>query len=326
MKRLMIVLVLVAFLPGGVLKADPTVAEVTHSEFQAVDASGEQTYTATQMVILEGIVLHNPADMLDPTADDTVTQLYDLSGQWQIYFQGEGDDHAGTAVFMGQCYNNLPPVTTGGYSNEEFIAELTRLNSARFSPGDRIRVTGYYLSYKGKNNVNEQHNKNPDHDFTIELLQQGVGLPRPEVVSLDELKDAEDAYIFDQTRATGGEHYQARLIKIEGVYFVDANAWGPDAELTITDGLKTLPLKLGIGNGIYAGSNNLTEPFDVIGILDQESTDLKGGYRLWVTNYDGNGSVLAAREHRDADKPGDTNLDGTVNFVDLARLAEDWLR
>ena len=27
-----------------------------------------------------------------------------------------------------------------------------------------------------------------------------------------------------------------------------------------------------------------------------------------------------------ADKPGDTNLDGTVNFVDLARLAEDWLR
>ncbi|MBN2269195.1 MAG: hypothetical protein JXN61_01185 [Sedimentisphaerales bacterium] len=326
MKRLMIVPVLVAFLLGGVSKADPTVAEVTHSEFQAVNANGEQTYTATQMVILEGIVLHNPADMLDPTADDTVTELYNLSGQWQAYFQGDGDDHAGTAVFMGQLYNNLPWVTTGGYSNEEFIAELTRFNAAQFSPGDRIRVTGYFLSYKGKNNVNEQHNKNPDHDFTIELLQEGVGVPRPEVVSLDELKDAEDAYIFDQTRATGGEHYQARLIKIEGVYFVDTNAWGPNAQLTITDGVKTLPLKLGVGNGIYAGSNNLTEPFDVIGILDQESTDLKGGYRLWVTNYDGNGSVLAAREHRAADKPGDTNLDGTVNFVDLARLAEDWLR
>jgi len=322
----MIVPVLVSFLLGGVLKADPTVAEVTHSEFQAVNANGEQTYTATQTVILEGIVVHNPADMLDPTADDTVTQLYNLSGQWQVYFQGEGDDHAGTAVFMGQLYNNLPWVTTGGYTNEEFIAELTRLNAARFSPGDRIRVTGYFLSYKGKNNVNEQHNKNPDHDFTIELLQQGVGVPRPEVVSLDELKNADDAFIFDQTRATGGEHYQARLIKIEGVCFVDANAWGSNAQLTITDGVKTLPLKLGVGNGIYAGSNNLTEAFDVIGILDQESTDLKGGYRLWVTNYDGNGSVLAAREHRAADKPGDTNLDGTVNFVDLARLAEDWLR
>src|SRR3990172_7559274 len=104
--------------------------------------------------------------------------------------------------------------------------------------------------------------------------------PRPELVGLDELKDAADAFIFDQTRATGGEHYQSRLIKIEGVHFVDADGWGPNAELAITDGVKTLPLKLGRGNGIYAGSNNLTEPFDVIGIMDQENTNLKGGYRL----------------------------------------------
>jgi hypothetical protein len=326
MKRFMILLSLANLLLSDGLKADPTIAEVSHSEFQAVNEGGEQTYTATQKVILEGIVLHNPADMLDPTADDTVTLLYNVSGQWQIFFQGEGDDHAGTAVWMGQLYNNLPWVTTGGYSNEEFIAELTRLNAAQFSPGDRIRVTGYFLSYKGKANINEQHNKNPDHNFKIELLQRGVGLPRPEVVGLDELKDAADDYIFDQTRATAGEHYQARLIKIEGVHFVDANAWAPDAELLITDGARTLPVKLGRGNGIYAGSNNLTEPFDVIGILDQESFDLKGGYRLYVMNYDENGSVLACREHRAADKPGDTNLDGAVNFVDLARLAEDWLR
>ena len=85
-------------------------------------------------------------------------------------------------------------------------------------------------------------------------------------------------------------------------------------------------MKLGRGSGIYAGSNNLTEPFDVIGIMDQESTDLKSGYRLYVMDYDGNGSVLACREHRVADNPGDTNLDGVTNFVDLARLAEDWLR
>ncbi|HLB73780.1 MAG TPA: hypothetical protein VJJ98_07160 [Sedimentisphaerales bacterium] len=327
MKRIMIIPVLVNFLLSGGVKADPTIAEVSHSEFQAVNAAGEQTYTATQKVILEGILLHDPADVLDPTAADSVTQLYNVSGQWQIYFQGEGDDHAGTAVWMGQLYNNLPWVSPdGGYSNEEFIAELARLNAAQFSPGDRIRVTGHFLSYKGKANINEQHNKNPDHDFTIELLHRGVGLPRPELVGLDELKDAADAFIFDQTRATGGEHYQSRLIKIEGVHFVDADGWGPNAELAITDGVKTLPLKLGRGNGIYAGSNNLTEPFDVIGIMDQESTNLKGGYRLYVMDYDGNGLVLASREHRAADKPGDTNLDGAVNFVDLARLAEDWLR
>ena len=328
MKNLVFVVALSVLLScAAFTKADPTVAELTHSEFQAVDEDGEQTYTATDKVVLEGILLHDPADMLDPTPDDTATEMFNISGQWQIFFQGEGDDHAGTAVWLGQLYNNLPWVAPdGGYSNDEFIAELTRLNAARFNPGDRIRVTGYFLSYKGKLNINEQHSKNPNQDFTIELLHRGVGLPRPELVGLDELKDPVDNFIFDPTRATGGEHYQARLVKIEEVHFVDANAWGPDTELLITDGVRTLPVKLGRGNGIYAGSNNLTEPFDVIGIMDQESTDLKGGYLLYVMDYDGNGSVLACREHRMADKPGDTNLDGTVNFVDLAGLAEDWLR
>jgi hypothetical protein len=308
-------------------EAEPTVAEVTHSEFQAVNASGEQTYNATEKVILEGILLHNPADMLDPTADDTITEPFNLSGQWQIFFQGEGDDHAGTAVWMGQLYNNLPWVApNGGYTNGEFISELSRLNAAKFSPGDRVRVTGYYLSYNGKLNVNEQHNKNPDHDFTIELVQRGVGLPRPEVITLDDLKGGDNNFIFDPTRQTGGEHYQARLVKIEDVYFADANGWRPYGELVITDGAKTLPVKLGRGNGIYAGSNNLTEPFDIIGIMDQESASLTGGYRLYVMNYDGNGSVLASREHRRADKPGDLNLDGIVDYYDIDALIEDWFK
>jgi len=308
-------------------QAAPTVASVTHSEFQAVNASGEQTYNTTEKVILEGILLHNPADMLDPMPDDTVTELFDISGQWQIFFQGEEDDHAGTAVWMGQLYNNLPWVALdGGYTNEEFAAELGRLNVAQFSPGDKIRVTGYYLSYNGKLNVNEQHNKNPDHNFTIELVQQGVGLPRPELVTLNDLKDNDDDFIFDSTRQSGGEYYQARLIKIEDVYFADANDWGPHGEVIITDGIKTLAVKLGRGNGIYAGSNNLAESFDIIGILDQESANLTDGYRLYVMNYDGNGSVLASREHRRADKPGDLNLDGIVDYDDINELLVDWLK
>ncbi len=205
------------------------------------------------------------------------------------------------------------------------MAELSRLNAAQFSPGDRIRVTGYFLSYKGKLNINEQHNNNPEHDFTVELVARGAGLPRPELVTLDELKDGDDDFIFDPTRQSGCEYYQARLIKIEDVYFQDANDWGPDGELVITDGTKTFPVKLGRGNGIYAGSNNLTEPFDVIGIMDQESADLTGGYRLYVMNYDGNGSVLACREHRRADKPGDVNLDGIVDYDDFDGFIEDWL-
>ena len=309
-----------------------TFAQVTHSQFQAVDVAGEQTYNATDKVILEGILLNNPADMLDPTPDDTITETYNLGAQWQFFFQGEGNDHAGTAVFMAQLYDNLP-MGEGIYYNQDFIAELNRLNAAQFSPGDRIRVTGYYLSFKGKNNINEQHKINPDYDFIIELVKKGVGLPRPEAITLDELKDAGDNFIFDPFRQIGCEYYQGRLVKIENVYFADPNIarqnWGPNAELLITDAnaIKTFPVKLGRGNGIYAGSNNLTGPFDVIGIMDQESSPVNFtiGYRLWVVNYDGNGSVLASREHRQADKPSDINLDGIVDVNDVITFWEDWL-
>ena len=147
------------------------------------------------------------------------------------------------------------------------------------------------------------------------------------------MKDESDNLIFDQSRLLGGEYYQGRLIKIEDVNFADpAEAmenWKPNGEFFVTDGTRTFPVKLGRGNGIYAGSNNLTEPFDVIGILDQESsswTNLKDGYRLWVMNYDGNGSVLASTEHRRADKPGDLDLDGIVDQEDVLKLLEDWLK
>lgn len=302
MKKLVVSTAVLALAISSIVKAEPTVAQVTHCQFQAVTETGEQTYKGTDKVILEGILLHNPADMLDPTADDTITQLYNISGQWQIFFQGEGDDHAGTAAWMGQLYNNLPWISpNGGYTNEEFIAELKRINAAQFSPGDRIRVTGYFLSYQGKTNINEQHNKNPDHDFTIELLERGVGIPNPEVVTLNELKDNNNNFIFDPTRQTGCEYYQARLIKIENVWFVDANNWGPNANLVITNGVKTFPVKFGRGNGIYAGSNNLSEPFDIIGIMDQQSSNLKSGYLIYVMNYDGNGHVLASYEQRISD-------------------------
>jgi hypothetical protein len=300
---------------SGLSRGDPTVAKITHREFQTVSNSGEQAYTATQKVTLEGIVLHNPADMLDPTPNDTITQMYNLGGQWQLFFQGEGEDHAGTAVYMAQLYDNLPWIMPGGgYSNAQFIAELTRINAARFTVGDRIRVTGYFLSYAGKNNVNEQHDNNPDRDFTIELVARGVGLPKPEVVSLDELKDSQDRFVFDPARLVGGEYYQGRLIKIEDVNVVDAKGWGPDGMLTVTNGKETFPVKLGRGNGIYAGSFNLVQPFDVIGILDQDSTDLSSGYQLYVMNYDGNGQVLASYEHRMADQSATTDPNITTSL------------
>ncbi|MCK4629181.1 MAG: hypothetical protein KAT56_09265 [Sedimentisphaerales bacterium] len=304
----------------------------THWNFQAVDQDGYTTYFTPDVVTLEGIVLNSPEEMLDPTPGAPVF----MGGQWQMYVQGEGNDHAGTALWMGQNYGNLPWVPPdGSYTNQEWVAELCRLNhdpdnGYLFTPGDRICVTGYYSFYKGKNNINEGHSKDPDYDFTIELLEPGVGLPQPELVTLDDLKDGSNEFIFDQDRFTGCEYHQGRLIRLNNVQWdSDPNTWDADATLEITDGTKTFPVKLGIGSGIYPGSNNLAETFDVVGIMDQENDSgdppFNNGYRIWVTNYDGNGLVLRDRGYRRGNLPGDINGDGRVNLHDFAMITADWL-
>lgn len=340
MKRESLVLIISLAIGSVGFAQDP--CAVTHWEFQAVHQDGTSSFddAGPDIVSLEGIVLNNPGDMVDPTPDYQGEPADDMGGQWQIFIQGEGDDHAATAVWMGQNYSSLGgmrPIEEN-YTDADWIAELERLNSAEFSQGDRVRVTGRHLFYKGKLNINERHYIREENNFTIELLERGVGLPRPEIITLAQVKDANDNYIFDHTRFTGCEYYQGRLVRINNVSLVDANEWGPQdpteiqtATIIDSDDL-TFPLKLGIGTGIYAGSNNLSETFDVVGIFDQEPPappyppDPKAGYRIWVMDYDGNGSVLASREHRQASKPGDINMNGIVDLIDFAELAEDWLK
>jgi hypothetical protein len=300
----------------------------THQQVQSVDEDGYGNHPdlkTNNKVTVEGIILNRPDFMLDATPDQNAL---DVGGKWQIYLQGEGDDHAGTAIWMGQCYDNVWG-GSGTYTDQEWLDEIYRLNhdpctGYEFAPGDRVRVTGLLKFYGGKTNINERHNIDPDYDLTIELLEAAVGLPQPEVITLDDVKDGSDNFIFDPNREFGCEYYQGRLVKINDVNFVDANSWGPDATLTITDGQKTFPLKLGIGWGIRQGSNNLVEPFDVVGIFDQEG-GLKDNYRIWVLNYDGNGRVLTDRAYGRHNLPGEINRDGKVDMFDFAWLAESWL-
>ena len=264
--------------------------------------------------------------MLDATPNEDAP--YGPGAMWQLYIQGEGGDHAATAVWMGQVYDNIPG-GDGTYTNQEWLNEVYRLShdpcsGYEFAPGDRVSVTGLLKFHNGKTNINERHSTDPGYDFTIELIEAGVGLPQPEVITLDYVKDGNDSFIFDPNRDFGCEYYQGRLIKINDVNFVDANAWAHDVILTITDGQKTFPLKLGIGWGIRPSSNNLTETFDVVGIFDQEG-DSKGDYRLWVLNYDSNGKVLTDRAYARYNLPGETNRDGRVDFNDFAWLADHWL-
>jgi len=327
MSRFLCCMLVCILTSGGFTYAD------THQEVQAVAEDGYGTHPDLQTnnkVTVEGIILNRPGFMLDATPNENAP--FGPGASWQIYIQGEGDDHAGTAVWMGQCYDNIPG-GDGTYTNQEWLDEIYRLNhdpstGYEFAPGDRVKVTGLLKFYTGKTNINERHSADPSNDLTIELVEAGAGLPQPEVITLGDVKDGNDNFIFDSSRLTGCEYYQGRLVKLNNVSFVDSNSWGPDAEMEITDGQKTFPVKLGIGWGIRPGSNNLTEPFDVIGIFDQESSAYmvcNDGYRIWVMNYDGNGRVLTDRAYGRYNLPGEINKDGKVDTFDFAWLADNWL-
>jgi hypothetical protein len=320
----MLALILVATVRGD----EPTVAEVTNWQLQAVDEDGVGTYDATDKVIITGIVLNNPEEMLDPTPDAAGY----MGGQWQVYIQGEGNDHAGTAVYIAQDYVMVGG--TGNYTDEQWLSELCRINhdpntGYTFAVGDRVQVTGWYSFYKGKTNINTQHQTDPMFDFDVALVTPAVGLPQPEVITLNMVKDGNDQYIFDPTRLTGCEYYQARLVRVDDVNIIDPNDWAPNGTITIRDsnGL-TFPVLLGIGTGFtkYACPRG---QISVIAIFDQESssdTVCTDGYRLWVTNYDGNGLVLTDRGHKRGNLPGDINNDYKVDFEDFAELAANWLQ
>lgn len=316
------------FLVGSLLVLSGFAYGDTHQEVQSIDEDGYGNHPdlfTNNKVTVEGIILNRPDFMLDATPDQNAP--FGPGAMWQVYIQGEGDDHAGTAVWIGQCYDNI--WGSGTYTDQEWLAEIYRLNhdpctGYEFAPGDRVKVTGLLKFYGGKTNINERHSTDPANDFTIELVEPGVGLPQPEVIDLDDVKDGDDNFIFDPNREFGCEYYQGRLVKINDVCFVDPNSWGPDSEMVITDGQKTFPLKLGRGWGIHSSSNNLSEPFDVVGIFDQEG-GLKDNYRIWVLNYDSNGKVLTDRAYGTYNLPGEINKDGKVDFADFAWLAANWL-
>jgi hypothetical protein len=311
----------------------------TNWNLQTVNSVGGGTtswLSSTEKVTIEGYILNRPEYMLDGTPNYNEIP-YNSGAQWQIYIQGDATtDHAGTALWMGQNYQNLTYAGgVGRYTNAEWSALVDQLNhdpasGHRFMPGDKVRVTGLAKFYGGKVNLGERHNTDPDNDVAISLVTLGAGLPEPEVITLDMVKNSSDAFMFDQTRATGCEYYQARLVRINDVNFVNASLWAPNATLSIKDSTgRTFPVKLGIGSGITTGSNNLSTQFDIIAIFDQEdgSSPNTEGYRLWVTNYDGNGSVLGdGCDLTGVFAAGDINKDCVVNFADFAVMAADWLK
>jgi len=286
---------------------------VKHREFQAVNADGSSAYGGVFPVRFVGVVLNNTEDWLDPTPAHTdAYQAFQLGGQAEFYvqavdldgtewdpFPGEPfDDFGGTACWMGQNYGNLPWIgdPAGSYTDAEWTAELARLGlfggdgaTEPLRAGDlvEIRARGG-LHYKGKMNVNEQHNNAADHDFEIVVLRRGFGLPEATPLELDALKTGENKCIFDPARRSGGERHQATRVCLRHVWTTSEISWSANADIEVTDGTRTLTVHLG-RSASFDGARMFApgEKFDVTGILDQKATNgtlSTDGYRLLAMN------------------------------------------
>jgi len=306
-----------------------------HSDYQAVDAEGMATFPLVEPIKVRGILLNAPEYMLDTAPGAPVF----IGGQWQVFVQAvdwpdtaaDDDDFGGTCLWLGQYIGRVTGNhPAGSYDDQEFQAEMDRLNydpltGHFFRPGDlvEVRARAPGLAYRGKTNINEQHSKVPEADFDLVLVEPGVGLPEPELVTLSDLKDADDDFIFDASRTTGCERYQGALVAIQDVTFVDDGAWGAGAAMEITDGTgRTFPVIL----GLHPGFSEMGPPvgaFTVVGIMDQEDSDggdgLKDGYRLWLMRYDGSDVIgvagprlIAAASRRTHGSAGVFDLDLTL--------------
>lgn len=274
----------------------------SHSQLQAVTPSGTSAWIPSYPVSLTGVLLTDPGEMLDSTANFQPASAGTMGGEWQIVIQSAWPgDRGGTVCWMGQNYalRRPPGDDSFSYSNEAWLAELDRVNhdpasGHAFRKGDLVTVTANgSLFFGGKRNLNEMHRNEPDYDFSISLVASNYGLPNPEVISLASLLRTNDHNpatsedIFDSTRLSGGEYWQGMRIRINGLRLETTEGWNPagawaDRRCLATDGEdRLIPLRLP-RYSLGAAPTNL---FDAIGILNQESgSGAQGtnGYELFV--------------------------------------------
>ncbi len=282
----------------------------THFNLQSVNADGTSAWNGSFPITLTGVLLGDPDEMLDATPSflpwSDGANAGRLGGEWQVTFQAvEPGDRGGTTCWMGQNYaNRVPPHDdVFSYSNPAWVAEINRLNhdpqtGRRFRAGDLVRITAQRaLFYGGKRNINEAHDVSPEADFTIELVKPDYGLPGPEVITLAEVMrpggDPADPTswppIFDQTRATGGEHWQGMRVRLNDLMLVTTNGWNStnlwSARLcTVTDGAGRF---FNRRHPRYSFGPAPANRFDAIGIFTQESgSGIQGTNGSWQSGLE----------------------------------------
>jgi hypothetical protein len=289
---LAVVVILLAW--GETVRADFT--PTLHKTLQAVNATGASLNPPNTPISLTGVVSNNPWDMLDYT--DSA-----LRPQWQVFIQateeaknGSFGDFGGTALYMGRFgppFNNPTEI----YSASDWKKEMDRLNYPNdanqvlpsLRRGDVIRVDAKAPGafYNGKFNINEKHSNNLANDFNITILERGAALTAASI-SLADVKDASNNFIFDQTRLIGAEHYQGSLVHLDNLMLVDTQAnlanWTLNGTVQVKQDNLTMDLKLGLDPNLVSFRPTAETKFSITAIFDQESADWKSGYRLWLTN------------------------------------------
>lgn len=284
-----------------------TVGYINHSTYQAVNPDGSTAYSGGFPVKFVGVVLNNNENWLSSASSST-----GIGGQAEVYVQAVNldgtaydtsgaayNDFGGTSCWIGQNYGVMHSGDPSyNYTSTQWYAELDRIGmwydgstleaSQLVRAGDLIEIrVRAGLNYKGKYNVNEQHNNDSSYDYEIVILQKGYGLPDSAKISLSALKTSANAFIFDSTRQSGGELYQSSLVELLNVEFTSVAGWGQNGDFTVTDGSgRTHSVHLGFDDAFDSMIvPELGQRFNITGILDQASTSgVYGtdGYRLLV--------------------------------------------
>jgi hypothetical protein len=279
-----------------------------HSNLQAVTSTGTSAWNGTFPFNMRGVLLCNPDEMLDSTPNflpwNSGANAYLLGAEWQVTIQAvDSTDRGGTTCWMGQSYGNMPWLHSSdlSYSNEAWVSEILRLNFDpsslhQFRAGDLVEITVRRAEfYGGKRNINEAHDIDPAANFDIKLVTANYGLPAPEVITLSNVMqpggDPNDwktwPAIFDQTRATGAEHYQGMRVRLNNLSLLTTNGWNStnvwgNRLCTVTDGAGRY---FSLRHPRYSLGIAPTNQFDVVGIFNQESgsgSQGTNGYELFV--------------------------------------------
>lgn len=258
---------------------------VSHWDLQSVTSTGTSAWMETFPFTIQGVILNDPEEMLDPAYNPDATGASN-GGQFQMFIQAvTPGDRGGTAVYMAQ----MSFLAGNNYDEAGWNSEMQRVmfdgNGRKFRKGDLVEVTARKaLFYNGKRNINEAHRIDPANNFDITLVRPNTVLPPAEVLTLADLKNADDSAIFDATRADGGEHYQGMRVRIDGLRLVDTNGWGQTAWANrictaADDTGRTFTLRMPRTD--LGAPPATSEYVSAVGIMNQEG-GVTNGYELFV--------------------------------------------